>query len=146
MKENPLARLPKLPAFSQNRALYYSVLLHGCLILFFVVGIDWQSAAPIQPAGAPQVMTATAVDASKVAPPLEKLKAPEPEKIETVPPPKEEALEKVQREEQKMRELREQQEQLKREETERKQVEAQKKLETEKKKKAEAEKKKAEAE
>ena len=153
MKENPLARLPKLPEFGSNRPFYYSALLHAVLILFFVVGIDWQSSKPIQPAGTPQVMTATAVDASKAAPSLEKLKAPEPEKIETVKPPEEDALEKVEREEQKMRELREQQEQQKREESERKQVEekrkveAQKKLETEKKKKAEAEKKaKAEAE
>ena len=150
LKENPLARLPKLPEFGSNRPFYYSALLHAALILFFVVGIDWQSSTPIQPAGTPQVMTATAVDASKTAPAPEKLKAPEPEKIETAKPPEEDALEKVEREEQNMRELREQQEQQKREETERKQVEekrkveAQKKLEIEKKKKAEAEKKKKE--
>ena len=162
MKENPLARLPKLPEFGRNKAFYYSALLHAALILFFVVGIDWQTATPLQPAGSPQVMNATAVDSSKLGQEVKKLKAPEPEKIEPVKKEEEETLQRVQKEEEKLRELRKQEEVAreqelaqKREETkqieqqkkaeEQKKVEAQKKLEA--KKKAEAEKKaQAEAE
>ena len=163
MKENPLARLPKLPEFGRNKAFYYSALLHAALILFFVVGIDWQTAAPIQPAGSPQVMNATAVDSSKIGQEVKKLKAPEPEKIEPVKKEEPEILERVQKEEENLRELREQEQQKKREAAEQveqqkkaeeqKKVEEQKKLEAkqradaEKKKQAEAEKKaKAEAE
>ena len=164
MKENPLARLPKLPEFGRNKAFYYSALLHAALILFFVVGIDWQTATPIQPAGTPQVMNATAVDSSKIGQKLKKLKAPEPEKIETVKKEEEETLQRVQKEEEKLRELRKQEEvareqelEQKREETkqveqqkkaeEQKKLEAKKRADADKKKKAEAEKKaQAEAE
>ena len=164
MKENPLARLPKLPEFGRNKAFYYSALLHAALILFFVVGIDWQTATPIQPAGTPQVMNATAVDSSKIGQKLKKLKAPEPEKIETVKKEEEETLQRVQKEEEKLRELRKQEEvareqelEQKREETkqveqqkkaeEQKKLEAKKQADADKKKKAEAEKKaKADAE
>jgi colicin import membrane protein len=142
VKEKPLVRLPKLPSFSSNKALYYSVLAHAILIIVFVVGIDWRSSTPVMPAGAPQVMTAKAIDADKVLAQGRQPQQPEKQKQDDAKRKDEEARRKVREEEQKLKNLREQQEQEKR-----KVVEEQKRAETEKKTKAEAEKKaKAEAE
>ena len=142
MKEKPLVRLPKLPSFSSNKALYYSVLAHAILIIVFVVGIDWRSSTPVIPAGAPQVMTAKAIDADKVLAQARQPQQPEKQKPDDAKRKEEEAKRKVREEEQKLKNLREQQEQEKR-----KVAEEQKRAETEKKAKAEAEKKtKAEAE
>ena len=142
MKEKPLVRLPKLPSFSSNKALYYSLLAHAIIIVVFVVGIDWRSSTPVIPAGAPQVMTAKAIDADKVLAQARQPQQPEKQKPDDAKRKEEEAKRKVREEEQKLKNLREQQEQEKR-----KVAEEQKRAETEKKAKAEAEKKtKAEAE
>jgi colicin import membrane protein len=142
VKEKPLVRLPKLPSFSSNKALYYSLLAHAIIIVVFVVGIDWRSSTPVIPAGAPQVMTAKAIDADKVLAQARQPQQPEKQKPDDAKRKEEEAKRKVREEEQKLKNLREQQEQEKR-----KVAEEQKRAETEKKAKAEAEKKtKAEAE
>ena len=141
MKEKHLPRLPKLPSFSSNKAFYYSALAHAILIVVFVVGIDWRSSTPVIPAGAPQVMTAKAIDADKLVAAAPKQQEVEQQKQDDRKREEEEARRKVREEEQKLKNLREQQEQ-----DQRKAAEQKKRQETEKKTKAEAEKKaKAEA-
>ncbi|MBM4227732.1 MAG: cell envelope integrity protein TolA [Gammaproteobacteria bacterium] len=150
MKQKPLTRLPKLPSFSSNKAFYYSALAHAILIVVFVVGIDWRSSStPVTPAGAPQVMTAKAIDADKVMAEARKQQQLEQQKQDDLKRKEEEARRKVQEEEQKLKNLREQQEQEQRkvaEEKKRQEVEKKTRADAEQKAKAEAEKKaKAEA-